>query len=147
MKKAIIILLSLTCLLNCQQKQSENTSVEDTTTVAESPVVVGGDLDKNGCKGSAGYTWSVLHNECVRIFEVGIRLNPQDAALDQTLSAFVVLAKDSTQVELFLPHLDGSKLLQKRQETGAWSDGNWALTQQQGTYTLKEGGKIRYQGK
>jgi hypothetical protein len=147
MKKAIIILLPVICLVSCQQKQTDNSSAAATTTVAENPAVVGGDLDKNGCKGSAGYTWSVLRNECVRIFEVGVRLNPQDATLDQTLSAFVVLAKDSTQVELFLPQLDGSKLLKKGQKTGEWSDGNWALTQQQGTYTLKEGGKIRYQGK
>ena len=147
MKKAVIILLSVTYFVSCQPKQTENTSIADTTLVAETPAVVGSDLDKHGCKGSAGYTWSVLRNECVRIFEVGIRLNPQDPTLDQTLSAFVVLAKDSSQVELYIPQLDGSRLLKKGQEKGQWSDENWTLTQQQGNFTLKEGEKMRYQGK
>lgn len=140
-------MLLATCFVSCQQKQAENTSIADTTLVAETPAVIGGDLDKHGCKGSAGYTWSVLRNECVRIFEVGIRLDPKDPTLDQTLSAFVVLDKDSSQVELYIPQLDGSRLLKKAQETGTWSDENWTLTQQQGTFTLKEGEKMRYQGK
>jgi hypothetical protein len=146
MKKTVIALLSIISLANCGQKQTENTSVTDTTAISEAPVMVGNDLDKHGCKGSAGYTWSVVRNECVRIFEVGIRLDPQDATLDQTLSAFAIASADSTQMELYVPKSDGSIVLKiaKENETGTWNDGNWLLTQRKGIYTLEEGKKIRY---
>ena len=48
----------------------------------ENPIV-GGDSDEHGCKGSAGYSWSIVKNECIRLFESGIRLDPKAAALDK----------------------------------------------------------------
>jgi hypothetical protein len=148
MGKFVISLLSVLLLANCGQKQMENTSVADTAATVEAPVMAGNDLDKHGCKGSAGYTWSVVRNECVRIFEVGIRLDPQDTALDQTLSAFVIASADSAQVELYLPHSEGSLLLERSNdsEAGKWNKGNWLLTRNEGVYSLKEGKKLRYQG-
>lgn len=146
MGKFVIFFLSMLSLANCGQKQTKSTSAADTTAIAEAPVMAGNDLDKHGCKGSAGYTWSVVRNECVRIFEAGIRLDPQDATLDQTLSAFIISSADSTQMELYLPKSDGSTILKKGNEASRWSDGNWMLTQYKGVFTLDEGKKIRYQG-
>ena len=58
---------------------------------------VGGDRDKHGCIGSAGYQWSEVQQDCIRVFEKGIRMK----AVDGSQSAFIVFSPDSTQVELF----------------------------------------------
>lgn len=114
--------------------------------------MVGNDLDKHGCKGSAGYTWSVAKNECVKVFEVGVRLDAQDSTLNKTLSAFAVFANDkeeSNNVEIFLPSLKDSSLILKPVKdngAGTWSNGTFTLTQWKGMYSLEEGKKTIYQG-
>lgn len=83
--------------------------------VAEQPVKVGGDKDEHGCIASAGYTWSQIKNDCIRIFNEGFRLNPVTAEKDNAVvSAFVLMSEDQTKVELFLPgDTSGSVLLPK----------------------------------
>jgi hypothetical protein len=88
----------------------------------ESPVKVGGDKDAHGCIGSAGYTWSEMKGECIRLFEAGIRLNPKDDALDQTQSAFVVFKSATVYKsgELYLP---GNQVaIGLVFQNGKWSD-------------------------
>ena len=71
--------------------------------------LVGGDRDSHGCIGSAGYQWSALTKQCVRLFEQGIRLNPTDAG--QTSSAFVLFNADQSKAELtLLDHASKSRL-------------------------------------
>jgi hypothetical protein len=41
---------------------------------AQQTHVVGGDKDVHGCKASAGYTYSQIKNDCVRVFEQKIKL-------------------------------------------------------------------------
>ena len=48
--------------------------------------IVGGDRDKHGCIGSAGYQWSEVQQDCIRVFEKGIRMK----AVDGSQSAFIV---------------------------------------------------------
>jgi hypothetical protein len=128
MKKALITIYTMALLTNCQQKTTETTTTADTTAMA------GNDLDSHGCKGSAGYQWSVLKNECVRIFEVGVRLDAVDSTLDKTFSAFAVFAdetkEEASDVEIFIPALKDS----------------YTLTQWKGMYSLEEGKKTLYQG-
>ncbi|MGL4506109.1 MAG: hypothetical protein ACRCUF_10280, partial [Aeromonas sobria] len=68
---------------------------------APEPSMVGNDHDNHGCLASAGYQWSPLANQCVRLFEQGVRLNPTDTS--QTSSAFVLFNADQTLAELHLP--------------------------------------------
>lgn len=154
MKKTVILstLLSAIILTNCQQKSEEKTTTTDTTTVAQT-AMVGNDLDKHGCKGSAGYTWSVAKNECVQIFEAGVRLDAADSTLNQTLSAFAVFVNDEKEnefdVEIFLPSLSDSTIILKPVKddgAGTWTNGIYTLTQWKGMYTLEEGKKTLYQG-
>ena len=35
--------------------------------------LLGGDRDEHGCIGSAGYVWSEVSQDCIRVFEKGIR--------------------------------------------------------------------------
>lgn len=121
----------------------------------KSNVMVGNDVDQHGCKPSAGYTFSKIKNSCIRIFESGLRMNPQDPSLDKTVSAFAVFtsqfaeASDDKVVEIFLPNATGSILLSKLPDNGAgtWGNANYQLTQWKGMYTLEDNmGKVLYQG-
>ncbi len=75
---------------------------------------VGVDKDEHGCNKAAGYTWSELRKDCIRLFESGIRLN---SATDPnaTLSAFIVFSADSTKVEVFIPDDQKHPILEKKQ--------------------------------
>ena len=113
--------------------------------------VTGADVDAHGCKPSAGYQWSVLKSECIRIFETGIRLDPKAANLDQTLSAFIVFksADEDGNAELFLPSAAQSVIMAKAPDKGAglWKADTLTLSQWKGVYTLtSKNGKTLYEG-
>jgi hypothetical protein len=151
MKKVFYISAILIGTMACQTQQNQNEKA-DSTAVDDVPMV-GGDQDKHGCKGSAGYTWSTVKNNCIRVFEEGIRLNPLDSTLNQTVSAFVVFANEANEnegeSELFLPTLTDSSLILKPLKdngAGSWSNGTYLLTQWKGMYTLAENKKTLYQG-
>ena len=58
---------------------------------------LGGDRDEHGCIGSAGYVWCEVQQDCIRLFEKGIRTEAVDGS---TASAFIVFSPDSTRLEL-----------------------------------------------
>ncbi len=111
---------------------------------------VGGDSDQHGCIGSAGYQWSALRGECIRLFEAGIRLDPKAKDLNQTTSAFIVFKSmnEDAKVELFLP---GGKavILPKvgKDDAGTWKNKMYVLKQWRGMYSLENSSKkLLYQG-
>ena len=59
---------------------------------------MGDDRDGHGCIASAGYTWSEVQKDCIRLWEKGVRM---DAVDDAERSLFLVFSPDSAQVELF----------------------------------------------
>ncbi|HAU4899514.1 hypothetical protein NAT02_11680 [Aeromonas hydrophila] len=106
--------------------------------------LVGSDRDSHGCIGSAGYQWSALTKQCVRLFEQGIRLNPTDAG--QTSSAFVLFNTDQSQAELTLP--SGEQHLLTRQGTEgnwSWQGSGYTLFPWKG-YVLKAGEQTLFHG-
>ncbi len=121
------------------------------TETPDSAPTVGGDTDEHGCKASAGYQWSVVKNECVRLFEAGIRLDPKAEGLDTTLSAFAVFKsfEEDAQAEIFIPGQSASILLDKTgtDDAGTWKNTAYTLSQYRGMYTLDDAnGKTLYQG-
>jgi hypothetical protein len=155
MKKTIPILIAISSFLvvSCNTNNSESNSAKTIidSTSATKLQIVGGDKDKHGCKGSAGYTWSVIKNDCIRIFESGIKLDPQDKNLDQTLAAFIVFKSDDddSKVELYYPSRIGSIILNKKGEEGAgvWTNDTLTLNHWKGMYSLEnEKNKLLYQG-
>lgn len=134
--------LSALLLSACTSTPSANQTPQPAPVTAP---VVGADQDEHGCKGSAGYTWSVVKNECIQIFNAGIRLNPKAAHLDQTLSAFVVFKSDTedAQAEVYLPGEAKSRLFDKVADNGAgtWKNDTFLLTQWKGMYTVQGGKK------
>lgn len=147
MKKHFSILtltyLLMACAPSNQQKQ-------DTLTVekANTPPMVGNDADEHGCKASAGYRWSVLRNECIRIFEAGVRLDPVAKDLEQSLSAFVVIKTDSSdqEIELFVPY-DEQTIIVKKEATDKWKNDKYVLTKTKEIYSIEDTNKkLLYKG-
>lgn len=109
-----------------------------------SPKGAGSDKDKHGCKGSAGYTFSVLKNDCVRVFEEKIQLKEVDNKKTYTSNAAVILSEDGKKAEIFLPESEGSLVLNKTasKKTVTYKKGQYVLTKNKTAYTLKLANKV-----
>lgn len=98
-----IALLSL-ALFSCNySKMSSSTQKQDSTLSPESDTaaakrIVGGDQDEHGCKASAGYSWSVIKQECIRPFELSTKLKDLN---NSTLAGYLLFSADQKQVEVF----------------------------------------------
>lgn len=78
--------MALTSCNNTQKQKKEETPA------------VGSDKDEHGCLPSAGYTWSEVQKDCIRLWEKGVRT---EAVADKSDVAYIVFAPDSAKVELF----------------------------------------------
>lgn len=108
------------------------------------PVMVGGDRDKHGCIGSAGYTYSVIKNDCIRVFEQKTQLKEVNAKGSATFNAAVIFSADNKQAEIFVPRSKSSIVLTRTRGTkrsSVWKKGKYALYQKGNTYILKESNK------
>jgi len=74
---------------------------------------VGSDRDKHGCIGSAGYVYSAIKNDCIRVFEQNIRLTEVSPKGSFTSMTSIIFSKDSLKVEVFLPNYNGGQILNK----------------------------------
>ena len=105
--------------------------------------------DKHGCNEAAGYTWSEVRGNCIRIFEEGIAMLAVTGQ-DTTLAAYVVFAADSTQAEAFIPNEKQHPVLKRRSlpEGGyAWNiedDETYNLRQVDGQWVLEQRGQVLY---
>ena len=64
------------------------------------PLAAGADVDAKGCKTSAGFTWSEMKQQCIRIWEEGVAFEPVDTT-DPDQWAFVVFSDDKPLAELY----------------------------------------------
>ncbi len=72
--------------------------------------LAGADRDEHGCIASAGYTWSRVAGDCLRLWEAGVQLtDAQDPAA--SLAAYAVISGDGTKTEVFLPKAERSLVL------------------------------------
>lgn len=140
MKKMFLFLI-MASAFSCAKKVSQ----ENVNTTSKEPVkeaVVGADADSHGCKASAGYTWSTLRKECIRIFE-GTKLSHYDDGKTYTTASYVIF--DGDKAELFLDTQKESIILERKSEGDSWVNGDWQLIPWKG-YVLKKDGKILYTG-
>lgn len=111
--------------------------------------VAGGDKDEHGCIASAGYTWSEVQKDCIRLWEKGVRMKAVD---DAGKTMFLVFSPDSTQVELFFSE-EGmpNEILDRRTLPAggyAWNvedDDTKNVRQENGKWTVSQRGKLIYQ--
>jgi hypothetical protein len=119
--------------------------------VTEKKVVLGTDKDDKGCVTSAGYMWSEIRKNCIRVFEEGYRLEPYisdtltvaEDGEQATLNAYVIFSEDQNQAELFLPTSSKSIILNRKSEGSPYANGEWMLEAWKG-YVLKKGAVIQY---
>lgn len=139
MKKIMLFTMVVGLSFSCAKKVTP-----DNQTVKEevSKKNVGGDSDSHGCKASAGYTWSALKKECIRIFE-GTKLSHYDDGKTYTTASYVIF--DGNKAELFLDTQKKSIILERKSEGDSWVNGDWQLIPWKG-YVLKKDGKILYTG-
>lgn len=145
MKKISIILLLSLSIISCKQKDSSELEEKANTSKLKDTTMVGADQDENGCLASAGYTWSKVNKECVKIF-TGIQLNPaKDLANEEmVLCAYVLFNENGNEAEVFLPN-EESIVLTKSTKNKSWSNANFELITKNG-YALKKGAEIIYVG-
>lgn len=142
MKKLFLFLFIICLSFSCAKKVSEeNKAVKEETKPAA--VVAGGDSDEHGCKASAGYTWSLLKKECIRIFENSTKLSHAEDGKTYTTAAYVIFEGD--KAELFLDTQKESIILERKSEGDSWVKDDLQLIPWKG-YVLKKGGKIIYTG-
>lgn len=137
----MFLFLIMASAFSCAKKVSQ----ENVNTTPKEPVketVVGADADSHGCKASAGYSWSTLKKECIRIFE-GTKLSHYDDGKTYTTASYVIF--DGNKAELFLDTQKESIILERKSEGDSWVNGDWQLIPWKG-YVLKKGEKILYTG-
>jgi len=137
----MFLFLVMASAFSCAKKVSQ----ENVNTAPKEPqkeTIVGGDSDSHGCKASAGYTWSTLKKECIRIFE-GTKLSHADDGKKYTTASYVIF--DGNKAELFLDTQKESIVLERKSEGEPWINGDWQLIPWRG-YVLKKGTDILYTG-
>jgi len=148
---AFIFTTSVSCNNQKETRKEENKVLADSVQPKKdsiTPPITGNDKDEHGCIGSAGYTWSVIKNDCIRLFESGIRLK-QNGDDDSTgMSAFIILSKDEKQVELFLPDRKTSLMMPRSGVEGneQWVADDFKLFPWKGGYVLNKGKKMIFAG-
>ena len=143
MKKIISILVVLCVLSSCKlTDEKEEGEVNQETKEG----VILADKDENGCLASAGYIWSKVNKECVKVF-TGMQLNPTSNPEneDEALSAYILFNEDGDQAELFLPNETSSHVLTKQSNGNSWTLDDWQLIKGNG-YTLKKADKLMFSG-
>ena len=108
---------------------------------------VGGDKDVHGCKGSAGYTYSQVKKDCVRVFEQKIKLTEVKPKGSSTSMTAIIFSKDMKKAEVFLPEENtGSLILTRLGKGKVWKNGKYILVPYKKTgYQLKKDNVVIYQ--
>ncbi len=146
MKNYQILLFLLLVSVSCKD-QSTTDGSEDANAKEIENTIVGANTDSEGCLTSAGYVWSKLKNDCVRLFDSAIRLYPKTnpATQDALLVSYLILSDDGKEVELFMPNQEQSMVLTQTKEGSPWIAADYELTAFEG-YTLRKNGVIIYFG-
>lgn len=146
MKNTIALLVVLLAFGSCKLKDSPEAIQEEKANAAVKDSTAVNDKDENGCLASAGYIWSKVNKECVKVFS-GLQLNPiaQPDNADETLSAYVLFSQDLKEAEVFLPNETNTIVLKGNDKTKVWILDDWQLMATHG-YVLKKGGVDQFSG-
>lgn len=109
--------------------------------------IIDADKDQNGCLATAGYVWSKVKKDCIRIYDVAIPLTPIDN-LDteyEMLSVYFIFNEDQTKAEVYLPKNTESVLFNQN-NAASWTYLNWELVAQPDGYVLKNNGIVAFHG-
>lgn len=138
-KISLLLLLSMgLAVSSCGNSQKQK---------KEEAPAVGSDRDEHGCIASAGYTWSEVQKDCIRLWEKGVRM---EAVADKSDVAYIIFSPDSAQVELFFPNDRPNEILNRRSlpDGGyAWNvedDDTNNVRHDNGKWTISRRGNLIY---
>lgn len=153
------ISLSLTALIcffltSCDFILKEDKSETNKEVVISngSRTIVSEDEDEHGCAYTAGYKWSSIKKDCVRIFEKGFRLNPigleedsmeENELEDNDVSCFVLFSENKKEAEIFLPNKTGGLLLDQTKQKKLYTKDGWEL-ETDNNLVLKYKGEVKF---
>ena len=109
---------------------------------------VGDDKDAHGCIASAGYTWSEVLKDCIRLWEKGVRV--ADVA-DKEKAAYITSHFTRGLVELFFSDDRPSEILDRRSLPSggyAWNvedDDTKNVRLENDKWTISQRGNLIYQ--
>ena len=106
--------------------------------------VVGADRDAHNCIASAGYTYSAVRGECIRLWEAGTALMPVVQIEEPVLAAYVVQDESGKEAEVFIPGFEQGLVMTRddNADIPTWTvDGGWTLT-----YDPDQGWKLAQDG-
>jgi hypothetical protein len=145
MKNLSLLLLLIS--ISCAKKAEPKIEIKSDSIETVKPQIVGNDADEHGCKPSAGYTWSVLKNECVQVFNAGTRLNHTVSQGKSFETSAFVIFDDGNKAELFLDNGEKPFILERKSAGKPWINGDWELSQDKKDYILKQKGEVLFSSK
>jgi hypothetical protein len=148
LKKGTLFFLALLIVYSCKltdEKKANDIVTETSNKVVKDSTLVN-DKDENGCLTSAGYVWSKVNKECVKVY-TGIQLNPIDKSdnEDESMSAYILFNENASKAEVFLPNETSSIVLIREKEGKPWVSQDWQLISWKG-YILKKGNTNLFSG-
>ena len=146
MKKSLLVFGVFFVFFSCKER-SETTVDNFLENDQTENIIVGDQTDKEGCLTSAGYIHSKIKKDCVRLFDIGIRLNPKSnpSTEDAVLVAYLILSDDTFEAEVFLPSQEESVIFLRTEEGQPWIYQDWQLIANEG-YVLKKNDEILFAG-
>lgn len=111
------------------------------------------DKDADGCFKSAGYRWSVVKNDCIRVFELGMRLVPvneniadiEDETDQAKFNAYLVIDSLKHRAEVFIASDTISSIVMEEGTKNVFISKNkaWKL-KTENQYKLEHNGVLKY---
>ena len=141
MKMSMISCVLLICVsalfISCGSSKNNN----------KEGMMTGNDKDEHGCIASAGYTWSEVQKDCIRLWEKGVRM---ESIADTTKTAYLIFSPDSAQIELFFSGDQPNEILDRRSLPSggyAWNvedDDTKNVRIEAGRWTISQRGNLIY---
>lgn len=144
MKKIFLFVFMFLSFVSCDfvlKHKTSDVAIKDT--LPELGIAI--EKDTNGCVKEAGYKWSKIKNECIRIVDEGYRINPINdlSNLESSKSGYVLVSKDGLTAEIFLQELPQSIYLSKTENDQVFKDKTYALFVNEG-YSLYKSDSLIY---
>lgn len=139
MKYKLFIGCLLCCMLcaSCQATQKTESESKLQVSTPKKPVLLGADKDEHGCRPSAGYSWSELLGECVRLWEVSAKIHYCKPNGNTYQAIYAIASPDSARLETYeLQHM----IWERKGNLPVWENKefNKTLTRTDSIYTLND---------
>ncbi|HQX96415.1 MAG: hypothetical protein IPN82_05730 [Chitinophagaceae bacterium] len=106
--------------------------------------MVGNDKTKHGCITSAGYTYSFIKKDCIKVFEQEIKLLSVKDETSFQKQTCIIFSKNNKKAEVFLDSIEGTVLTRTGKKGNyTWKNGDITVGKNTGYY-IKKGDNIIY---